>query len=166
MEQSPSWKANRFSASQEIPRILWNAKVHLIYNCTPPVPILSQINPFYAHHPTSWISLLILSYYFRIIILPLTPGPSKWIYWTPGVVKSNIFFFSWLDSPLVGLALPYGVSRPHWDTPHSVGPLWANDRPVAETITWQHATLKKDIHVPGGDSNPQSQQESGRRLTS
>jgi hypothetical protein len=26
MEQSPSWEANRFSASQEIPRILWNRK--------------------------------------------------------------------------------------------------------------------------------------------
>ena len=27
MEQSPSWEANRFSASQEIPRNLWNLKV-------------------------------------------------------------------------------------------------------------------------------------------
>jgi hypothetical protein len=28
MEQSPSWEANWSSASQEIPRILWNPKVH------------------------------------------------------------------------------------------------------------------------------------------
>jgi hypothetical protein len=28
MEESPSWEANRFSASLEIPRILWNPKVH------------------------------------------------------------------------------------------------------------------------------------------
>jgi hypothetical protein len=28
MEQSPSWKVNQFTPSQEIPRILWNPKVH------------------------------------------------------------------------------------------------------------------------------------------
>ena len=28
MEQGPFWEANRPSASQEIPRILWNPKVH------------------------------------------------------------------------------------------------------------------------------------------
>jgi hypothetical protein len=29
MEQSPSWEVKRFSASQEIPSILWNWKVQL-----------------------------------------------------------------------------------------------------------------------------------------
>jgi hypothetical protein len=28
MEQKPSWEANSQSASQEIPRLLWNPKVH------------------------------------------------------------------------------------------------------------------------------------------
>jgi len=28
MEHDYSWEANRFSASQEIPRILWKPKVH------------------------------------------------------------------------------------------------------------------------------------------
>jgi hypothetical protein len=28
MEQSPSWEANRSLASPEIPRVLWNPKVH------------------------------------------------------------------------------------------------------------------------------------------
>jgi hypothetical protein len=46
MEQSPSWEANWFAASQEIPRVLWNPKVHyLTHKRPPPVPILSQPNP-------------------------------------------------------------------------------------------------------------------------
>ena len=52
MVQSPSWKAKWFAASQEIPRISRNPKVHYrTHKCPPPVSILGQPNP--VHIPTS-----------------------------------------------------------------------------------------------------------------
>ena len=52
MEPSPSWEANRFSTSQEIPRILSYPEIHCrIYKCPPPCHILSQINPINTPTP-------------------------------------------------------------------------------------------------------------------
>ena len=49
MEQGHSWEANGFSASRGNLRILWKQKVHYrIYKCTPPVPVLSQIDPVHV----------------------------------------------------------------------------------------------------------------------
>jgi len=71
MEQSPSLKANKFSASREIPRILWIPKVHYrSHKCPPPVPIPSQLDP--VHTPTSHFLKINLN-----IILPSTPGSPK-----------------------------------------------------------------------------------------
>ena len=48
-ERSPSWEADRFSASQETPSILWNLKFHYqIYKPPQTVPILIQINAAHA----------------------------------------------------------------------------------------------------------------------
>jgi len=52
MVQSPSWEANYFAASQEIPRISRNPKVHYrTHKRPPPVPIPGQ--PNLVHIPTS-----------------------------------------------------------------------------------------------------------------
>jgi hypothetical protein len=45
MVQSPSWEANWFAASQKIPRISQNPKVHYrTHKRPPPVSILGQIS--------------------------------------------------------------------------------------------------------------------------
>jgi len=72
MEHSASWEANSYSASQEIPQILQNQKVHYhVYNSLLFVPIHSQINPVQVPP----------SYFFQIhfnIILPSMPRISNW----------------------------------------------------------------------------------------
>ena len=51
MVQSPSWEANWFAASQEIPRISRNPKVYYrTHKSPPPVSILGQPNPPHFLH--------------------------------------------------------------------------------------------------------------------
>jgi len=68
-QQIPS-KLNRFLASQGIPLILWDSKVHYrIHNSPLPVPTLKSIQSMPPSH---------FSKIHFIIILPSTPGSSKW----------------------------------------------------------------------------------------
>ena len=75
VEQRRSWESNRFSASQEIPRSVCNPKVHYRI-CSARHLSLSwarsvQPMPF---HPTSWRSILILSYHLRLALPSVIPS--------------------------------------------------------------------------------------------
>ena len=94
-------RSYQFSASQEIPRILWNPKVHYrIHKCPPPVPILSQFDADQA--PTSHLLKIRCN-----IIVPSTLGSPKW----------SLSFRSLPPKPCVYQSTPHThyISRP----PHS-----------------------------------------------
>jgi len=54
MEYDPCWEASSFSASEEIPRILWNSiDLYCVHISPLLIPTLSHINP--VHAPSSYL---------------------------------------------------------------------------------------------------------------
>jgi len=113
MVQSPSWEVNRFAASQEIPRILWNPKVHYrIHKCPSPVIILSQLDP--VNTPTSHF----LEIHLNIILLS-TPGSPQWSLSLRFLHKNPVY----ASPPLHTRYMPHPSNSSRCYYPHNTG--WA-----------------------------------------
>ena len=91
MVQSPSWATNMFAASQEIPRISRNQKVHYrTHKLPPPVSIMGQPNP--VHIPTAHL----LEIHPNIIHPPTSRSP-QWFFPSGFPTKTR---YTHLSSPI------------------------------------------------------------------
>ena len=91
MVQSPSWEANWFAASQEIPRISRNPKVHYRTHKRPPTAsILGQPNA--VHIPTSHL----LEIHPKIIRPSMPRSPQ----WSPSLRLPSKTLYTPLSSPI------------------------------------------------------------------
>jgi hypothetical protein len=101
IELNLSWDAANCAATQEHPSILWNPKVYYrVHKSTPPVPILSQINPIHTIPSHLSKTHLVLSAHLRLGL------PSGLLY--SDFPTNNLYAF--LFSPLVLYALPISSS--------------------------------------------------------
>jgi hypothetical protein len=117
IQHNISWEANRFTANQEIPCILWNPKIHYrIHKCPQPVPILSQLQPVPILSQLNSVHIS-TSHFLKIhlnIILPSTPGYPQWLlslrfpYQNP-VHVSPLHYPSYMPRP----SHSTGFYRPH-----------------------------------------------------
>ena len=159
MVQSPSWAANWFAASQEIPRISRNPKVHYrTHKRPPPFSILGQPNS--VHIPTSHlleihpnISLCMLRdisprnnpppsgdpivwvVYLRIVLSP-EQAPHMWMFLNINVLQGGVVSTSpnhQAGGPSLSEAVPlsatWGRAMPWWQGP----------------TTWIRETLRRII---------------------
>jgi hypothetical protein len=112
IEQSPFWETNRSSASQEVPHILWNPKVHSrIHKLPPPAPILSQrISP----SPKPCLFRNSVSFYGEELLVPLPPKG-----WTTTRCRLSAIAYSMYSQlpSIYPTSLPGGRSMPGWQGP-------------------------------------------------
>ena len=101
-------KLTGFAANQEIPRILWNPKVHYhTHKCPPPVPILSQLHPV----PTT------PSHFLQIHLNITLPSTS----WSPQWYPSIRFPTKTLCTPLHTCHMPRPSHSSRFYHPHNIG---------------------------------------------
>ena len=119
MVQNPSWEANWFAASQEIPRISRNPKVHYrTHKRPPPVTILDQPNP--VRIPTSHLH--------PNIIHPSTPRSLQWS------LSLRFPHQDPIHSPLLTHTrhMPSPSHSSRFCHPHNIG--WLGDSPVTSSL--------------------------------
>jgi hypothetical protein len=77
VEKSPSWEANSYSVSQEIPRHLSNPKVPYSVHKSPPAnSVLSQINPVHTVPKPIYVRSTLILFSYLHLGLPSGPFPS------------------------------------------------------------------------------------------
>jgi hypothetical protein len=89
MQPSPAPETTSRSATQELPNILWNPKVHYrVHKSPPPVLVLIQVNSVYATPSYYSVTHLILSSHPRLYL------PSGLLYSGFYTKAPHAFFFT------------------------------------------------------------------------
>lgn len=96
-------------------------------------------------------------FHYRMATIRILNVTGQW----GATVCNQVIVFLVEPQPLVGWGLLITESsRSYSGTLHSVGLLWTSEKPEAETSTWLHTTLIRDIRpCPGGvrSHNPSKQ---------
>jgi hypothetical protein len=145
-----------------------------LHERTPSPLIMTLVGPYSRYRQTFWRTEKILfraairtpDRQVRSLITTPTTVPRllkfyyPYLYFYFSCFSCGLLLFQWRKGPLRAQAASFLRFRDQiqLDTPHSVGLLWARDRAVVETSTWQHTTFTRDKRPrPWRDSNPQSQ---------
>ena len=139
MLQSPSWEANWFAASQEIPQISRNPKVHYrTHKRQPPVSILNQPNP--VHIPTSHLLEIRPN-----IMHPSTPRSPQWSPSSKSLLKMGLLVIRETQKSLS----TYSGGKaplPHWRLKQQVPPKSPYFPTQIHGVTNQN-TLFLELHI-------------------